>query len=314
MDDSDDLFDMFDPSNRNEPIDPELIALFTAARVDATPEELAAETSIVASMLAATQLAPLNVVPIRSSPVRQRFSASRTATKVGIISGVVLFSATAAAAGGVLPDAAQSAVSRAAAHIGVHINNPDDSSADTGNVDSSKATDDASTEVTEGTEAPDTTTEGTEARETTTEHTASDGTAHGPDATGPAKAGLCQAWVAHQRHPNGSADSQAMKNLQDAAKSAKQTVEAFCAPTTPHSTPGKPVSPGKSGSSSNSSSSGSGASDESSRASTLPPAPSTTPSVTLPPQAHSGVTLPVNANTGSGNSSHADGRGNSHGG
>lgn len=311
MDDSDDLMDMFDPSNRNKPIDPELIALFTAARVDATPEELAAETSIVASMLAATQLASLNVVPIRRSPMRQRFSASRTATKVAIISGVVLFSATAAAAGGVLPDAAQSAVSRAADHIGVHIDNPDDtSSADTENVDTSKATDETSTEdtATEGTETPDAATE-----HAAIEHTAADGTAHGPDATGPAKAGLCQAWTAHQLHPNGSADSQAMKNLQDAAKNAEQTVEAFCAPTTPHSTPGKPVSPGKSGSSSDSGSGRSGTSNESSHAPTLPPIPSTTPSVTLPPQANPDVTLPANANAGSGNSSHADGRGNTHG-
>ena len=74
--------------------------------------------------------------------MRQRFATSKAATKAAIISGVVLFSATAAAAGGVLPDSAQSAVSRAVSHIGIDISNPEKSADD----NSALASDDTATD------------------------------------------------------------------------------------------------------------------------------------------------------------------------
>ena len=292
MEHSNDLFDVFDPTDSSDQIDPQLISLLNAMRADATPEELLAEASIVNSMRAAMQPAPLNDVPIRSSSMRQRFSTSKTATKMAIISGVVLFSATAAAAGGVLPDAAQSALSRAASHIGVHLANPnDESGVSDETLDTSGPSDD-----------------------TATDDTATDDTAVGPDANGPARAGLCQAWTAHQLHPTSSDDSQAMKNLNAAATTAGETVQEFCAPTTPNTTHSQEGSNGNSGSHGSSSTS------------------STTPGVTLPDSANSGATLPDNANnngngngnnngngnsdskSGNGSSSHSDGAGNSHGG
>ena len=130
MNESDDLFNVFDLTDSNDPIDQHLIDLFNAARADATTEELAAESNIVSAMQQAMTPVPSNVISFRSNSMRQRFVTSKAATKAAIISGVVLFSATAAAAGGVLPDSAQSAVSRAVSHIGIDISNPEKSADD----------------------------------------------------------------------------------------------------------------------------------------------------------------------------------------
>ena len=142
MNESDDLFNVFDLTDSNDPIDQHLIDLFNAARADATTEELAAEGSIVLAMQQAMTPVPSNVISFRSNSMRQRFVTSKAATKAAIISGVVLFSATAAAAGGVLPDSAQSAVSRAVSHIGIEISNPEKSADD----NSALASDDTATD------------------------------------------------------------------------------------------------------------------------------------------------------------------------
>ena len=73
------------------------------------------------------------------------------------------------------------------------------------------------------------------------DNTALEGT--GPDATGPAKFGLCTAYAAHEEHrdaepddgtPTTSVDLPApFRNLTDAATAAGQTVEEFCADATP---------------------------------------------------------------------------------
>ena len=133
---------MFDLTDSNDPIDQHLIDLFNAARADATTEELAAEGNIVLAMQQAMTPVPSNVITFRSNSMRQRFATSKAATKAAIISGVVLFSATAAAAGGVLPDSAQSAVSRAVSHIGIDISNPEKSADD----NSALASDDTATD------------------------------------------------------------------------------------------------------------------------------------------------------------------------
>ena len=142
MDGSDDLFNVFDLTDSNDPIDQHLIDLFNAARADATTEELAAESNIVSAMQQAMTPVPSNVISFRSNSMRHRFATSKAATKAAIISGVVLFSATAAAAGGVLPDSAQSAVSRAVSHIGIEISNPEKSADD----NSALASDDTATD------------------------------------------------------------------------------------------------------------------------------------------------------------------------
>ncbi len=214
MADSDDPFNVFDFTNGNDPIDQNLIDLFNAAKADATTEELASEASTVTAMLAAMQAGSSNVVPFRSSTMRQRFITSKAATKAAIISGVVLFSATAAAAGGVLPHAVQSTVSRAVEHVGIHVENPDKAAHDaleaTGST--SSTIDDKS--VTSSTEDA--------------KHSSSDD-AVGPDAAGAAKAGLCKSFFEHQNNPAKAEDSVAAKNLADAAAKAGQTVATFCA-------------------------------------------------------------------------------------
>jgi hypothetical protein len=91
-----------------------------------TSGEVVVEETIVAAMLATTTRANQTSNTFRSPKMRQRFT-TKTVTKAAIIAGVVLFSASAAAAGGVLPHAAQSAVSRAVEHIGIHVENPDKS-------------------------------------------------------------------------------------------------------------------------------------------------------------------------------------------
>jgi hypothetical protein len=62
----------------------------------------------------------------------------------------------------------------------------------------------------------------------------SNGKAKGPDATGPAKFGLCTAFKAHEAngvHP--SSHAVAFANLQSAATAAGKSVDAYCAGVTP---------------------------------------------------------------------------------
>jgi hypothetical protein len=178
-------------------------------------EELAGEQTIVAAMVTAmapaVTPAPSNVIPFSRSSVRQRYATTKTATKAAIITGVVLFSATAAAAGGVLPHAAQSAISRAVEHVGIHVDNPD------------KQTEDATASST-------TIKTVTSSSIDTNDNSATGG--NRPDANSAAKDGLCQSFFEHQNNPTKTDDSIAAKNLADAAAKAGQTITAFCATTT----------------------------------------------------------------------------------
>src|SRR5207302_3677651 len=62
----------------------------------------------------------------------------------------------------------------------------------------------------------------------------------GPDVTGSAKSGLCNAYASGQGRTNGGKNnSVAFRNLQNAAKAAGQSVEQFCQGATPG---GKPAS------------------------------------------------------------------------
>ncbi len=276
MADSDDLINVFDFNDGNDPTDQHLIDLFSAMKADASPEELAGEISIVAAMLQAMQPVPTNVVPLRSFSMRQRFATSKTATKAAIISGVVLLSASAAAAGGVLPGPEQSFVSRAVSHIGIHVENPEKSAAEANDATSTSSTIDDSS----STKSADDNTD--------TKDDSSNGV--GPNATGDAKDGLCHAFIEHQNNPAKPEDSVAMKNLQDAATKAGQAVEVFCASSTSTSDDhgsGNPAGsddgnkitvPGQSGSGSDSGSSGNtgGGLDDTTQ--------STTHTVTVPAQ------------------------------
>jgi hypothetical protein len=63
----------------------------------------------------------------------------------------------------------------------------------------------------------------------------------GPDATGPAKFGLCTAFASGQGGTNGGKnDAVAFRNLQTAAETAGQSVEEFCADATPGASTGHP--------------------------------------------------------------------------
>jgi hypothetical protein len=141
--------------------------------------------------------------------------------KVTAFAAVALFAAgTAAAATGNLPGPLQRGVASTLSHEGV----ADPESTDDSTTTTETAT---STTVTDGT-----TTTSTTAADTTTTSTGaetdSDGPV-GPDASGPAKHGLCTAYFAgHAKNP----DAVAFRNLVDAATAAGGTVEAFCTPAT----------------------------------------------------------------------------------
>ena len=316
MSSSDDLSDMFGPHDLEEPLEPEFLRLFEIARAEPTANELSAEHDIVNAMALAIQSS--NVTELRRAPMHKRFSSAKHTTKAAIIAGVVLFSTSAAAAAGVLPDGAQSAVARAADHAGLSLPNPDARTNPVPAVDTTTSTTEAVVE-----EDTSTTTKKGDAADPAKVADPTADAAVGPDATGPAKAGLCQAWTSHQMtHANNSAnnsandsanDSVAMKNLQTAADAAGQTVVAFCAVTTPNTpsshdpsgndhgpsaTPGKPDSAGKSADHRKDDRSGAPASSTVSGSAAATPSlpPQANSPVTLPPQSNSPVTLPSQAN------------------
>jgi hypothetical protein len=212
MDRSDDLFNVFDLTDSNDPIDQHLIDLFNATRADATTEELAAEGSIVLAMQQAMTPLPSNVISFRSNSMRQRFITSKAATKAAIISGVVLFTATAAAAGGVLPDSAQSAVSRAVSHIGIDISNPEKSAED----NLALASDDTATD--------------NSADDSSTENSFDDNGDDSASRVSKVNHDLCEN-LGTTESTDDSADDSATpsQSLDDAAAAAGMTVTEFCA-------------------------------------------------------------------------------------
>ena len=136
---------MFDPHDLEETLEPEFLRLFKIARAEPTANELSAEHDIVNAMALAIQSS--NVTELRRAPMHKRFSSAKHTTKAAIIAGVVLFSTSAAAAAGVLPDGAQSAVARAADHAGLSLPNPDARTNPVPAVDTTTSTTEAVVEV-----------------------------------------------------------------------------------------------------------------------------------------------------------------------
>jgi hypothetical protein len=169
--------------------------LLGALRTPTTPDG-AREQEAVAAITSAIAASPTNL----SSRSAQMPARRRTAQAAAAAFAVTLLAATgAAAATGSLPDAAQSAVSRALSHVSVDVPNPDHHAP-------------AGDEVTSEAGAP--------------------GTPVGPDATGPAKHGLCTAWAARNRTDRdrgGSGDSVAFANLRHAAHDQDMLVKDYCA-------------------------------------------------------------------------------------
>jgi hypothetical protein len=125
--------------------------------------------------------------------------------KVGVAALVALVAGgTAAAAAGSLPDPAQRVVSGALSHIDISVPAPNEHANAQAFAHAKGATD-----------------------KTKSDHAAG----KGPDATGPAKFGLCTAWRAGPSTTNphsGKADSVAFSNLQQAATDAGSSVADFC--------------------------------------------------------------------------------------
>ena len=105
----------------------ELDALLSTARSAATVDELRLE----ASFLGAARSGHMDdaTAAARTSG-RLRRPSRRTAVRLAIVTATLLAGSSAAAATGTLPDAAQSAVSRAAAPLGIDLPDPYGSHAD----------------------------------------------------------------------------------------------------------------------------------------------------------------------------------------
>jgi hypothetical protein len=160
--------------------------------------ELERRGADVAAVVAAIRVSAAPPTPQgEKATMRKRFGLKVAAFAIP----AALMASGAAAATGSLPAPAQSAVHGALAHVGVSVpggHGPSGASANTG---------------------------------ASGNHT-STGQPVGPDATGPAAFGLCQAFAASAGHP--SANSVAFKNLQKAATAKGfATVSAYCATVTP---------------------------------------------------------------------------------
>jgi hypothetical protein len=212
--------------------------LFAALRAPSQASELAGTDDLVALIATAVRNGGIEAAqPPRRKPVLARIITA----KVAAVSAVVLFSAGAAAAAtGHLPDPLQRTVSNTFSHVGLELPSPADEPA-------TNSTDPASTSTSTMTSD--------ESDTTTTPTTGANAAAVGPDANGPAKHGLCNAFLndnGHDKNP----DAVAFRNLTAAATAAGQTVAEFCAPTSDTTTTvvtadddsGRPADRGNSGS------------------------------------------------------------------
>jgi hypothetical protein len=212
-----------------------MASLFAAMRAPSQPGEVAGTDDLVARMATVVRKGG-STSDYR--PQRRPVLAQLVTAKVAALAAVALFSAGAAAAAtGHLPDPLQRTVSNTFSHVGVDLPSPGDKPTTTTLV--------ATTTSTTG--QSDTTTTPTTAVDTAL------APAVGPDATGPAKTGLCTAFL--NRHEK-NLDPVAFRNLLAAATAAGQTVDEFCARTTDTTSSvvittdetGKPTNPGHSGS------------------------------------------------------------------
>jgi hypothetical protein len=148
-----------------------------------------------------------------------QLKSAKAAVAAATFAALLAGGTAAAAVTGSLPNPAQSAVSGALAHVGVSV--PGSSSHADGHATNRKAH--RALRVRD---------------ETAGDSGATDpkNDAQGPDATGNAEHGLCQAWAATPT-PNAHShkrDSVAFTNLQEAADAAGMSVAGFCKDTTPH--------------------------------------------------------------------------------
>jgi hypothetical protein len=138
------------------------------------------------------------------SPRRSRAIGARLRLKLGagVLAGTLMLG-TGLAAAGVLPEPAQNLASSLLAKVGISVRHHGQG-------------------IGSGQNGPGTPKDATDAGDT------SHGT--GPDVTGPAALGLCNAFPSGQGASNGGRDqSTAFRNLQAAADASGQTVEQFCA-------------------------------------------------------------------------------------
>jgi hypothetical protein len=211
--------------------------LFESARLPGTTGELASEADVVGAMVR-TIAQPALVSDLNA---RRRHSISKPAARIAIAAAALFVGTSTVAATGNLPDGAQSAFARASSHIGVDIPDPHsdraDSSAPTTSPSPGSTVMGAASAVTVAvgdvpgrSEATFSTTANSNPRVAdSTDVPPVTNAGVGPDATGPAKQGLCRAWAAHRSDSPANQHSTAMRNLQAAAAAAGLTVDEFCA-------------------------------------------------------------------------------------
>jgi hypothetical protein len=157
------------------------------------------------------------------------FDASHRALKLGVlIASSIVVVAAAAAAAGALPAPLQGAAHDALGAAGINVPGRAGGKTDASAHDAVSTTED----TTSTTQNPTTTTAFDPQNVTAPEPTTTD--PKGPDATGPAKFGLCTADAAGQGSTSGArSDSTAFQALAEAASSAGKTVTEFCADARP---------------------------------------------------------------------------------
>ncbi|MGD9705866.1 MAG: hypothetical protein AB7Q42_16450 [Acidimicrobiia bacterium] len=210
--------------------------LFDALRAPVSADERAdaarAATVFAGRVRAGTATSP----DTTRTPMQPHAHRLRAKAVAAIAAAVVLSAGTAAAATGSLPDAAQSGISNALSHVGIEIPHPDDA----GDVLADDEQDEESTTTTTTLADPvdeavapaadvaaDSTT--TTLDDAPTAAAAATAVPVGPDPNGPARHGLCTAYVASGAATKPNGESVAMRALADAAAAAGQTVEEFCA-------------------------------------------------------------------------------------
>jgi hypothetical protein len=257
----------------------QVAGLFAALRAPSQAGELAGTDDLVARMAAAVADGAVPARPSRRKPVLAKLVTG----KVAALAAVAFFSAGAAAAAtGNLPDPLQRTVAKTFSHVGVDLPAPADEPI-------SSTTSAAPTTTASASAESDSTATPTSATDATDPPNAG---AVGPDATGPAKQGLCTAYFANDHGKN--LDAVSFRNLTEAATTAGQTVEEFCAATSDTTTTtssvtpttdehGKPTDPGNSGSTPGATAPGS---DVSTPADTAPRHDGSTPADTTPASSH----------------------------
>ena len=227
------------PGVGSTPAAAQLGALFAAVRAPGDPSELDNMDAIVSVFQGAVVTTAAGQTA-RTRPMIRKLLTGKALAALGAIT--LVSAGAAAAASETVPSAFSS--DKAKEVTAEHV---PDKALDAVAMQSD-GTDDDSTEATETTEAAKA--KADKVADDATDDAADDATedateAEGPDATGPAKYGLCTAFAAHAEHgddtdadeaaePTESTDVPVpFQNLAEAAAAAGQTVEEFCADATP---------------------------------------------------------------------------------